>query len=245
MIISFKHKFIFFHCKKTAGGSIQYILSKLLGPDDIILGGFEEIDNFDNLNFNKRMIKEALFYPHIDAIKVLIRRLSFKGYVFTSNKKYYGKILGSLPQHSRAKDIKKIFPEIWDKFYKFCVVRNSYQQCYSEYLWVNRGRKNPDTFSKYLDDRLNVKTSRNFTNWEIYTINNKPVMDRIINYNKINEELGDLLKFLNIDSEFSLPIYKKNKLGLKNYSKLISNEEKEKIELLHKEEIDYFKFNFS
>ena len=65
------------------------------------------------------------------------------------------------------------------------------------------------------------------------------------NYNKINEEFGDLLKFLNIDSKFKLPQYKKNKLGIKNYSKLISNEEKEKIELLNKEEIDYFKFNFS
>jgi hypothetical protein len=36
MIISHKHKFIFFKTKKTAGTSIEIALSKYRGPDDVI-----------------------------------------------------------------------------------------------------------------------------------------------------------------------------------------------------------------
>ena len=38
MIISHKHKFIFFKTRKTAGTSLQIALSEFCGSDDIITG---------------------------------------------------------------------------------------------------------------------------------------------------------------------------------------------------------------
>ena len=42
MIISHKHKFIFFKSKKTAGSSIQVTLAKHCGEDDIITGQYQD-----------------------------------------------------------------------------------------------------------------------------------------------------------------------------------------------------------
>ena len=42
MIVSHKHKFIFFKTRKTAGSSIQVALAKHCGEDDIITGQYRD-----------------------------------------------------------------------------------------------------------------------------------------------------------------------------------------------------------
>ena len=48
MIISHTHKFIFIKTRKTAGSSVEHILSKRLGPDDICTGS--DVDGTPRLN---------------------------------------------------------------------------------------------------------------------------------------------------------------------------------------------------
>ena len=40
MIISYKHKFIFIHCRRVAGTSIETLLSRFLGHNDILIGNW-------------------------------------------------------------------------------------------------------------------------------------------------------------------------------------------------------------
>ena len=42
MIISHKHKFIFMHSRKCAGSSMEVMLNKHLGPNDIQIGSWPE-----------------------------------------------------------------------------------------------------------------------------------------------------------------------------------------------------------
>ena len=58
MIISHKHKFIFFKTRKTAGTSLQIALSEFCGEDDIITGshkfyGKETEEHFEGVNMDK------------------------------------------------------------------------------------------------------------------------------------------------------------------------------------------------
>ena len=251
MIISFKNKFIFFHCRKTAGSSIQNLLSNFLGKKDIILGSFEKGQESFTAKLNQKMIIDSFLHPHIDGIKKMIKNLSFKDFVDVSNKKFYEKILGNTPQHSTAEKVQSKFPQIWKSFFKFCVVRNSYDQVYSEYIWTFRNLKNPPSFSSYLDaliskekqiQKINILHPNN---WEIYTINNKPVMDFIINFEQINKDLNIVLKKLDINTNLNLPFAKVNLKKKVSYGNLINQENEKKIQKLFGEEIEYFKFKLN
>ena len=53
MIISHKHKFIFLHARKCAGTTMEIILNKYLGPNDIQIGSWVET-LANSGNFNKK-----------------------------------------------------------------------------------------------------------------------------------------------------------------------------------------------
>ncbi len=68
MIISHKHKFIFFKTRKTAGSSIQVSLAKFCGENDIITGqyrlGIDDHSQSTGLNMDKFITN----HPHPDLI---------------------------------------------------------------------------------------------------------------------------------------------------------------------------------
>ena len=70
MIVSHKHKFIFFKTRKTAGSSIQVALANYCGPDDIITGqyrlGVDDNSHSAGLNMNKF----CSTHPHPELLEV-------------------------------------------------------------------------------------------------------------------------------------------------------------------------------
>tara|TARA_A100001015_G_scaffold74947_1_gene83181 strand:+ start:1094 stop:2683 length:1590 start_codon:yes stop_codon:yes gene_type:complete len=67
MIISHKHKFIFVRPRKTAGTTMQNVLSKICGEDDIITSGYDE----GNRNIDKSCW-DGHPHPHLWDIKNLV-----------------------------------------------------------------------------------------------------------------------------------------------------------------------------
>lgn len=64
MIISHKHKFIFFKSKKTAGSSIQVTLAKHCGEDDIITGQYQDGVDDETHTTGLNMDKFYTNHPH-------------------------------------------------------------------------------------------------------------------------------------------------------------------------------------
>uniref|UniRef100_A0A6C0J6C8 Uncharacterized protein n=1 Tax=viral metagenome TaxID=1070528 RepID=A0A6C0J6C8_9ZZZZ len=63
-------------------------------------------------------------------------------------------IKGKMPVHSGCENIKKVFPDIFDSYFKFCVVRNPYDRIVSRYFWdlkINEIKKNL-SFKEYLEN---------------------------------------------------------------------------------------------
>ena len=64
MIISHKHKFIFFKSRKTAGSSVQVALAKYCGDEDIITGQYRDGIDDDSHSTGYNMDKFYTTHPH-------------------------------------------------------------------------------------------------------------------------------------------------------------------------------------
>ena len=147
--------------------------------------------------------------------------------------------------HKTAKEIKNDIPNnIWNSYLKFCVVRNPWDVMVSRYYWDNRGGKNIHTnFNKYIKNFNNNQQN----NWNIYTINNKPICDYYIRYDNLKEDIIKLCNILGIKNYNinHLPNHKNNiRIEKKHYSYYYNDFTKNIVYKNNKNEIDFHKFNF-
>ena len=157
MIISHKKKFVFLHCRKTAGTFISYLLYEFLENNDLIIGSLEDIYKKKKINiFNHINIIEPsnLFL----LIKTFLTTIKYKkNFGFLLNefyKKKYSRIYAN-PAHMDISKIRQNFKET-DKYFTFCFVRNPYDFEVSDYLWrikINTKYKNMK-FKEYLNSIL-------------------------------------------------------------------------------------------
>ena len=75
MIISYRHKFIFMHSRKTAGSSVTALLSHHLGPQDIQLGLMSHLgfDKVVDAHISSYEVRDGRPYPYM--IHHLMERL--------------------------------------------------------------------------------------------------------------------------------------------------------------------------
>jgi len=221
MIISHKYKFIFLHCRKTGGSTITSLLNRFLGPNDIQIGSWPDtIASGGKINQNvlNILLLKAMRQP--DFIPKLIKMLGQSNKKMLSKKvniivkEKYRKMISENPEHATAVDIKKFDPSSWEKYLKFCFVRNPFDAAVSDFYW-SKGPQKGVTFEEFLlrkndasradPERLVTKP---ITNWEIYTLDDKVAVDFIGRFENMNDDLRQIGRLLNLECTLELPPWK-------------------------------------
>ena len=197
MIISHKYKFIFLKTRKTAGSSLQSYFLNHCGDNDIITPidkpeGYYKAQNYRGL-FNPIPRMQEQYPVKKKMLQTLWRCISLKKF----------------NSHITATHIKRRIPEqIWNSYYKFTVDRNPWDKVLSHYHFVRQRYKrfNDDiSFDEYLE-----KSELPY-NYMIYTDDARNLMvDRVVKYENLNEELGDVFSSLGVPYEGSLNVFEKS-----------------------------------
>ena len=109
----------------------------------------------------------------------------------------------------KAKDIrKKVGKKIWNKYFKFSIDRNPYDKIISFMYFANRFKKIKN-IQKEIQKTINLKK---YINYPIYTEKKKVILDYIINY----ENLRNNIK--NVENKIRIPILK-HYVHTKNYTR--------------------------
>lgn len=249
MIVSHKHRFIFLHCRKTAGSSITVNLAQHLGPRDIQIGSFE-----DSLGAGIRpslisCLRLFTLRGFFEFGRATCTRRSFPVAFNRAVKASYKPQLGP---HAEASAIMRAFPDVWNSYHKFCVVRNPYERVVSLYYWRVRNRQptNPPTFADFVSGLYHGLNAgnippRHWDNWPIYTVDDTIVVDRVVRYEKLHEDLRLLYHDLQLPSEIELLRAKQAIPKSTSFRELYSPTEIRIVtELFHKE-IEKFGYKFS
>lgn len=178
MIISHKYRFIFIKTKKTAGTSIESYLSRYCGVDDVLTEISPPVARHTARNhrglFNP--MREMALGPK-DAAKAL-------GHLI-KRRRYYS--------HMPAMTLRARLPgRIWNSYFKFCVERNPWDKTASHFY--HQKHKFQDlTVEKYF-------SGGNFClNHPLYCDRNQNVLvDHIIKYENLDDELTRIFKMLGI-----------------------------------------------
>lgn len=254
MIISHKHKFIFLHSRKCAGSSMEVTLNNYLGPNDIQIGSWTETLKGSG-KMNKKAIIDTFFSPSSWGIsfkqmivsKLSGRKINFPRIINTSIKRCYQNKLGINPACPPADLVMQFDPDAWKDYFKFAFVRNPFDFEISDYYWRTRDIDQKPDFKEFLKRKLKIIDDPDNlvpfppTNWPIYSINNKVVLDYVGIYENLDDHLSLIGKRIGLPLDASsIP---KIKSGIKkpsNFKDLYDQESTEMVYALHKNEFDYF-----
>jgi hypothetical protein len=213
MIISHAHRFIFIHCRKTAGSSIKGALAPYLGPDDIVVGGLNEVLRARGRP-NRQVVREL---RHPLAWYGFARGLAASGRIGEAMnravKMRYVNVLGLNPAHAPASRIATAFPAEWHEYFKFCFVRNTFEQVVSDYWWRRRMSGKNFSFDRFLDFLESQETDSQdgalepgtVQNWNMYTIDDHIAVDFIGEYENLNADFNAALETIGLNADVPIP----------------------------------------
>ena len=231
MIISHKYKFIFLKTSKTAGTSIEIALSKFCNENDVITP-ISSKDELVRSDLGYKGPQNYMFplsdYKIADWVNVLF--------------KYKNKRWKQFYNHITAQRVKNMIDSnIWNTYYKFCFERNPWDRVVSQYYWrLSEPRKSMKLFLKSKHFKDLIKKGRN-----VYTINNRIVVDKIYKYEFINDAIIDLSEKFKFTEKLELPRTKSTSRPKKRqYSDILNLDEKKYIGKVFEKEIINLDYEF-
>jgi hypothetical protein len=129
--------------------------------------------------------------------------------------------------------------EIWDSYYKFCIERNPFDKAVSLYHW--KGRKGGNlSISEFL-----ATTPRSLSNAYLYMIDGKPALDRIVRFERLNDELEEVRQHIGLPEPLDLPHLKSGYRPKKShYRDVLSAEDRALVERVCAAEIELLGYEF-
>lgn len=216
MIVSHKYRFIFLRTEKTASTSLMTALHSLLDEND--------------LRANMRRPAWAKFSPiHHGALK-----------------RHFPQWFG-LHTHATARQVRDaVGRKIFHSYYKFAVERNPWDRQVSLYAhreW-KKGRA-ADRFEQDMRSRFYRNTEYvRLNNWSIYAIGQDIVADRVIRYERLAEEIGELVTMLGIPNPVDMPRLREYTTERPHYSTYYSDYTRDLIAGWYAKEIEGLNYTF-
>lgn len=197
MIISHKYKFIFIKNVKTAGTSIETYLRGFCGEDDIctpIADALGLSGEYEFLGRNYKGIWNPISDIFVTKGRILRKRkISHTLKMLLKRNKFYNHMPGILVRNRISKNI-------WNNYFKFCVERNPWDKTFSHYCQFtarNPGYSLNDYFSRKHFPINHVR---------YLDLDGKIIVNKIIKYENLNEELSEVFSFLGIPFDGNLSI---------------------------------------
>jgi hypothetical protein len=189
MLISHQHRFIFLKTQKTAGTAIEIALRAVMHRDDVItpISAADERLNRQLGHLGPRHFRAPLHeYRRHDLLKLIGR----------------GKLKKRFYNHIPAAQVRaQLPPAVWDGYLKISVERNPFDKAISSYYWRTRKQRRPISIRDYL---LHCPAGE-LSNWPIYTIDNRPVVDVMLRQEHLQHDLAALGDQLALPTPLALP----------------------------------------
>lgn len=227
MIVSHKHRFIFFKTRKTAGTSIELALEPLCGAADIIAATKDGVRGRNN--------------------RVPLHLRPFAWWWRTKRdvcpfRKHQQSPFATYYSHDRAELIRKLVGrKVFDSYFKFTIERNPWDREVSLYYW--RTRRRPET--KFRDFVLYNQQKFWVDNFNIYTIDGELVADYVMRYETLEDDLRVVSRLIGCDpAALSIPHAKPRRVERANYQSFYDLELRNIIAERHQREINLFNYRF-
>jgi hypothetical protein len=105
--------------------------------------------------------------------------------------------------HIPAEDVKaSIADDVWRSYFKFCFERNPYDRVVSLYYYRNQREPRISISDFIAHGSLGLLKQKGS---DVYRIKNKIVVDKVLRFERINEELESVRKHVGIPDKIELP----------------------------------------
>ena len=229
MILCHKYRFIFIKTVKTAGTSIEVFLSKQCGPTDIVTPIAPPIEGHQLRNY------EGFINPIPDTLERPGKLFSVLRHTITSRGKFYNHMPASLVQ-------KRVPARVWNSYFKFCVERNPWDKVLSHYHMHAAREGGSLSLDQYL------ARGRFPINYFRYTdrLGTKIIVDRILRYENLLAELGEVFSQLNIPFNGTLGVAAKSeyRTDRRPYQQVFNDEQRRIVEEAFAKEIELHGYRF-
>ena len=224
VILSRHRRFIFFKTIKTGGTSCEIALSRFCGPQDVITylpppdeqlrrsqGGRGEQNNHNPLykQWGGRIL----------------------GWDREKRKHRFGHNISAVELRSRIPDWE------WENYHKVTIARNPFDRAISKYFHDRHHTKDrdnsrrPDPSKDDINDYLLTLPDRDLTNWHIYAEGSTALVDHVMRYENLPDEMSNLLRSIGVTADVELPHAKGGwRTNREPYQSIIGSELRRKIE---------------
>jgi len=230
MIVLHEHKCAFIHCPKTAGSSITSTLIAHSGPRDIIAIR----PNPARQEIIRSWGKSA---PQNDELPLrMMRPRQWVTWVRRGTRPRF-------ESHVPATFVRQLIgPARWRAYLTFTVERNPWDKAVSRFYWAKSKNKAGDDFSAFLRNAaVDVLSS-----FDLYTAAGELVVDRVLRFDRLDDELPALWRDIGIEPPRSVPhlLGESRPARSRDWRSMFSDEDARLIELVCHREIATFGFSF-